>query len=431
MWEDWNKSSTAASNQVHKNRHLLEHGLPTMQSNIREQVGAQQNHHQKKFVSYEQAVSPEEYETALVNLKILDPNGQASDTYVMSGAESKMLAAGYDQFSVLFNTKVNHDAPSLIHDKLSDFAREIASSKSHEYLKLAQKCRLFYQDPAITDQLKPVETMHNPFGNARNLHKPFKFEGKSSFQEKPHLLWDWEIDNPDQTRWVRNLVANFMDRSIKDLYDVKKVGLQSLFRAETHEYKFMSVFDTKNSEVEKLQLINEVDRMYVDLSRKKERVEEKLMNEICEPLPDIDPISPFADISIKYASGLTRGLDFGAKDGTAVILVNQPTEGMITDDDVVDWQGEACKMLTTLTNYSNSENFSDCLVTNGIIITPKQWMFVTLQKESDNGDRSQAWVDGPHTLFERLDNRNWRAGDSYCTNFNPEVVARLLAYTAL
>ena len=85
----------------------------------------------------------------------------------------------------------------------------------------------------------------------------------------------------------------------------------------------------------------------------------------------------------------------------------------------------------TLTNYSNSENFSDCLVTNGIIITPKQWMFVTLQKELDTGDRSQAWVDGPHTLFERLDNRNWRAGDSYCTNFNPEVVARLLAYTAL
>ena len=53
-----------------------------------------------------------------------------------------------------------------------------------------------------------------------------------------------------------------MDRSIKDLYDVKKVGMQSLFRAETHEYKFMSVLDTKDSEIERLQLVNEVDRMY-------------------------------------------------------------------------------------------------------------------------------------------------------------------------
>lgn len=100
MWEDWNKTSTAVSNQVHKNRHLLEHGLPTMQSNIQEQVGAQQNHHQKKFVTYEQATSPEEYETALVNLKILDPNSQAVDTYVVGDGEARMLAAGYGALGV-------------------------------------------------------------------------------------------------------------------------------------------------------------------------------------------------------------------------------------------------------------------------------------------------------------------------------------------
>merc|ERR1711879_343635 len=193
--------------------------------------------------------------------------------YRIQDAESAMHAAGFDQFSNLFNCDISQNAPAPIESKLENFARDLALEKLPEYLALAQKCRLFYQDPAIIDKLKPVETMHDPFTAQRNIHSAFKYEGKSGFQEKPWLIWDWEIDNPAPERWVRNLISNFMDRTVQDLYEQDHIGVQSLFRTQNYDFNFGSTMHIKGERKKtqgKQMILNidtHVDRLYCDISK--------------------------------------------------------------------------------------------------------------------------------------------------------------------
>ena len=80
----------------------------------------------------------------------------------------------------------------------------------------------------------------------------------------------------------------------------------------------------------------------------------------------------------------------------------------------------------------NSNPDSDVLTHVGILTSAEQYMFISLQMPiGNNKEAPVAFVDGPYRLYDRLDNRNWRAGDSYCSGFDSETVARLLAYWSI
>ena len=67
----------------------------------------------------------------------------------------------------------------------------------------------------------------------------------------------------------------------------------------------------------------------------------------------------------------------------------------------------------------------------GIVASGEEFQFCTLQFEDEQEVLFQAFVDGPYRLYERLDNRNWRAGESYCTNWDSSVIGRLMTYWSL
>merc|ERR1712080_528025 len=82
----------------------------------------------------------------------------------------------------------------------------------------------------------------------------------------------------------------------------------------------------------------------------------------------------------------------------------------------IDWQGECGIMLTAMFAHQESKGMENQVLV-GILTDGKSFCFVTLQASDDGDYSSQAWVDGPVDLYTRLDNRNWRAGDSHCTDF--------------
>ena len=137
-------------------------------------------------------------------------------------------AAGLDQFSAMFKIPVfkneNGGTPALIKEILPKFQKLIESKNlTQEYLKIAQKDRLFYQDPQIMSKFKPQVHNSLPYKanyhfKSRNLtHLAADREGKSKDQERPWQIWDWDLDEPAWQRWGANMVRNFLTRATFDI----------------------------------------------------------------------------------------------------------------------------------------------------------------------------------------------------------------------
>merc|ERR1712071_204799 len=107
-----------------------------------------------------------------------------------------------------------------------------------------------------------------------------------------------------------------------------------------------------------------------ELGRTRERVAPLLLDALAASLPDMRPVSPFADVAVRMKKPYTAdGLTADAEDGAAVTLM----DFVLADDEDIDWESQACKMLmklkahdlTARNNYLNL----DSNVSIGILVS--------------------------------------------------------------
>jgi len=310
----------------------------------------------------------------------------------------------------------------------------LAEGAKDEYLALAQKARLFYQDPAILNLLKPVEMLHNPFKkmwHGKSRHAGLQYEGKTKFQERPWLIWEWEMDNPDPKRWVPNLVYNYLNYGTNQL--VKYLNKPELaFRIQNYGQRVIStlkIADKKNYHKGLIANNMNIDMMMDSVFVQPGHIRPPLTNlPLDEECSDIEPISPFADckIATKYSA---ENRSAGVSGATTFVRMAVPDRNPVAPIEAINWDDEACRMLTCLMGHSKqSEDAGNTTV--GIVSSGGQWLFCVLDYDVNRG-KQFAYVDGPHNLYTRLDNRNWRAGDTYCSDFNSKTIAKMLAYWSL
>ena len=133
MNPEWRMTSKYKIRQGRINRQTYEHGDPTLRHNLEDQRRA------LKDITLD--IRP------FSGIGGKKDHGFKNAAYIFNN-QTKFQAAGIDQFSALFNTVVVTGAPDVIKQSELDFG-VLAEGAKDEYLALAQKARLFYQDPAI------------------------------------------------------------------------------------------------------------------------------------------------------------------------------------------------------------------------------------------------------------------------------------------
>lgn len=187
MQTDWRTTSPMVRQKSSENQEIWQRGVEGNNSDLKLQETIAKNH----VGGFPKTLS-KEYANGVDN-KV----PQQTAAYILHNRHQHQFeAAGLDQFSCMFQIPVITDSvPEKISEILPEFEK-IAEQESSEYLKIAQKDRLFYQDPTIINKLKPVTTFMDeskrPWNyQSRDLGYLARHEGKSTAQEMSY--WSFKI----------------------------------------------------------------------------------------------------------------------------------------------------------------------------------------------------------------------------------------------
>merc|ERR1712226_113200 len=136
---------------------------------------------------------------------------------------------------------------------------------------------------------------HDP--NTRDRNDLARHEGQSTSQVHPYFVKDWDIDEPKWQFYVYNMVKNLLNRCTFDLQKDASTDPLSLIRLETHDQLVANLMTLKSSS-DPVSVEMRVRLCYSSMGLHREKMHN---NEIKNrEIPDIDPISPFADTNETY-----------------------------------------------------------------------------------------------------------------------------------